>query len=76
MFKIIKINAKKGLFCASPRGCDVALKATWQRHVDRRKCLRGTMMMCDETKSQGRRFHAVSRQKLFRTYQFGELRVN
>ena len=30
----------------------------------------------DETRPRGRRFHAVSRQKLFRTYQFGELRVN
>ena len=30
----------------------------------------------DETRPRGRRFHTVSRQKLIRTYQFGELRVN
>ena len=30
----------------------------------------------DETRPRGRRFHVVSRQKLFRTYQIGELRVN
>ena len=30
----------------------------------------------DETKSRGRRFHAVSRQKLFQTYQFKEIQSN
>ena len=30
----------------------------------------------NEMRPRGHRFHAVSRQKLFRTYQFGELRVN
>ena len=30
----------------------------------------------DETRPRGRRFHTVSCQKLFRTYQFWELRVN
>ena len=33
-----KINKnKKKIFCArDPRGCDVARKATWQRHADPR----------------------------------------
>ena len=36
-FKINKNNKKKYLFCArGPRGCDVARKATWQRHADPR----------------------------------------
>ena len=30
----------------------------------------------DETKSRGHQFQAVSRQKEYRTYQFGELREN
>ena len=30
----------------------------------------------DKTRPRGRQFHTVSCQKLFRTYQFGELRVN
>ena len=41
-FKLILKNAKKvGILCASPRGCDVALRATWLCHVDARACLRG-----------------------------------
>ena len=39
---------------------------------------RGAVSICviDETRRRGRRFHAVSRQKLSLTCQFGELRVN
>ena len=33
MIKIIKIKAKSSLFPGGPRGCDVALRATWQRHA-------------------------------------------
>ena len=34
---------KMGAFIrASPCGCDVALEAKWQRHVDPRECLRDT----------------------------------
>ena len=32
--------------------------------------------ICDETRPRGRRFHAVSRQKLFRTNQFWEFITN
>ena len=35
-----------------------------------------TMGATDETRQRGRRFHTVTCQKLIRTYQFGELRVN
>ena len=36
-FKLIKKIAKTCLFIARvPRGCDVALRATWQRHADPR----------------------------------------
>ena len=32
-----KINKNKKIFCArDTRGCDVARKATWQRHADQR----------------------------------------
>ena len=36
MLKIIKkkIEEKGGIFVQDPRGCDVARKATWQRHAD------------------------------------------
>ena len=45
MFKIIKINVKKrGIFRTSPCGCDVALRAKWHRHVDRRDGLHGSRM--------------------------------
>ena len=33
---------KGDFFCAGPRGCDVALRATWLCHVDACECLRGT----------------------------------
>ena len=34
MIRIIKIKAKMGfIFAQDPRGCDVARKATWQRHA-------------------------------------------
>ena len=34
MIKTIKIKAKKGfIFARDPRGCNVARKATWQRHA-------------------------------------------
>ena len=36
--------AKKGVyFRAGPRGCDMALRATWQSHTDPRECLHSTM---------------------------------
>ena len=36
-FKINKNNKNIYIFCArDPRGCDVACKATWQRHADPR----------------------------------------
>ena len=42
MFKIIKKMHKKwDTLRASPRGRDVARKATWLCHVDTRACLRG-----------------------------------
>ena len=41
MLKII-LNKQKGVYIrAEPRGYDVALRATWECHVDPRKCLRG-----------------------------------
>ena len=45
--KSIKTNNKKKrfIFARDPRGCDMALKATWQS---------------DETRPRGRRFHMVS----------------
>ena len=35
-FKINKNNKKIFILRAGPRGCDVARKATWQRHADPR----------------------------------------
>ena len=35
-FLIIKINKKLKKGARDPRGCDVARKATWQRHADPR----------------------------------------
>ena len=35
-FLIIKINKKIKKGARDPRGCDVARKATWQRHADLR----------------------------------------
>ena len=36
IFNNIKINKKIKKWARGPRGCDVARKATWQRHVDPR----------------------------------------
>ena len=41
MIKTIKIKAKMGfIFVSDPRGCDVARKATWQRHAGPRGAMR------------------------------------
>ena len=53
----------------TPRWChSVRGVGKWRAH--------GLVGPGDETRPQGHRFHTVSCQKLFRTYQFGELRVN
>ena len=40
-FKIIKNNIKRGLIFVRATWCDVALRATWQRHAGPSECLRG-----------------------------------
>ena len=34
------------VFAGDPRGCDVALRATWQSHADPRERLRGADVTC------------------------------
>ena len=39
---------KRGyIFTRDPRGCDVALRATWQRHAGPRECLHGAEVTRD-----------------------------
>ena len=65
----------QNLFCFNtPRGADVAHEtcadATWHERPH------GSTTRIDETRPRGRRFHTVSCQKYYQTYQFWEINSN